>query len=390
MRDHLVKPHGGKLINRILGDPRRERFLKEVDELSKIVVDNETRDDIRNIAEGVFSPREGFMEREDFLHVIHQGRLANGTPWTIPVVLDVPQDISINVKEGDDIVLTEVTGQPLALLHLNEIYAFNKEDTVSHVFGTKDKSHPGVAKTFVMGNFLLGGKIDLITKPQNHYEKYHLSPTEAREIFKKRGWSAVAGFQTRNVPHLGHEYIQKTALTLVDGIFVNPIIGKKKRGDFKDEVILTTYETLIKSYFREERVILGILQTEMRYAGPKEAIFHAIIRKNFGCSHFIVGRDHAGVGDFYPPYAAHDIFKEYPDLGLTPLFFPSVFFCNICKSITNDKACPHSQKCRQELSGTKMRRAIYNGEIGDSLVRPEVAEVVHKWKDPLVEEKNRL
>jgi sulfate adenylyltransferase len=382
MGNYLVKPHGGKLINRVLGEPRKERLLQEVDELSKIVVDDETRDDIRNIAEGVFSPLEGFMEREDFTSVVHRGRLTNGSPWTLPIVLDVSQDIRSSVKDGDDVILTDLTGQPVALLHLNEIYAFNKKETASHVFGTEDKSHPSVGKIIDMGDFLLGGKIDLITKPKNHYERYHLSPKEAREIFEKRKWRTVAGFQTRNVPHLGHEYIQKTALALVDGIFVNPIIGKKKRGDFKDEVILTTYETLIKSYFREERVVLGILQTEMRYAGPKEAIFHAII-------HFIVGRDHAGVGDFYPPYAAHDIFKEYPDLGITPLFFPSVFFCNTCKSITNDKACPHSQKCHQELSGTKMRKAIYNGEIGDSLVRPEVAEVVIKWKDPLVEEKNR-
>ena len=385
MGNFLPRPHGRKLVDRILKQPQRDRILDEVNELPNIVVNNETRNDICNIAEGVFSPLEGFMNQEDYIHVVHEDRLTNGIPWTIPIVLDAPSDIYSSIAEGDEVVLTDETGHSIALLHLSEIYSFDKKDTNSHVFGTKDKTHPGVIKTLNMGELLLGGKIDLIAKPQNQYERYNLNPIETREIFEKRRWRAVAGFQTRNVPHLGHEYIQKTALTFVDGIFINPIIGRKKRGDFKDEVILASYEALIKTYFRIERALFGILQTEMRYAGPKEAVFHAIIRKNFGCTHFIVGRDHAGISGFYPPFAAHDIFKEFPDLGIIPLFFPSVFFCNICKTITNDKACPHSQKCHQELSGTKTRNAIHNGEMENLMIRPEVAKTICQWENPFIE-----
>lgn len=383
MGNHLPKPHGGKLVNRV-SDSTQSKKMQDVDEFPKIAVDKETWNDIRNIAEGVFSPLEGFLGQEDFLNVVHEGRLSSGTPWTIPILLDVQRDICSSLAEGSEAVLIDGTEQPIALFSVSEIYNFDREDTSSHVFGTKDKSHPGVQKIFDMGEFLIGGKIELIANPQNRFEEYHLSPTETREIFEKRKWKTVAGFQTRNVPHLGHEYVQKTALTLVDGIFINPIIGKKKKGDFKDEVILATYKALIKNYFLEENTVLGILQTEMRYAGPREAIFHAIIRKNFGCTHFIVGRDHAGVGDFYPPFAAHDIFKEFPDLEITPIFFPSVFFCDVCKSITNDKACPHSHKCRQNFSGTKMREAIHNGVMDDLPVRPEVTEILLNWKDPLV------
>ncbi len=384
MGNSLPKPHGGKLVNRILSQTRREKILDEVDEIPKILVDKETRNDIRNIAEGVFSPLEGFMEQEDYLCVVHEGRLVNGTPWTIPIVLDAPKTIRSDISEDDDVVLTEKTGQPIALLHVSEIFTFDKKDTACYVFGATDKAHPGVAKILGMEELLLSGKIDLIVKPQNLFENYHVSPMDTRELFEKKGWKTVAGFQTRNVPHLGHEYIQKTALTFVDGLFINPIIGQKKKGDFKDEVILSTYKVLIDKYFPEERIILGILQTEMRYAGPKEAIFHAIIRKNFGCTHFIVGRDHAGTNNLYYPYAAHDIFNEYPDLGITPLLFPSVFFCNTCKAITNDKACPHSQKCHQEFSGTRMREAIRNGDVDNLSIRPEVAEILMTWKDPLV------
>ena len=383
MGNYLPKPHGGKLINRVL-DSTQIKNIRDVDELPKITVDKETWTDIRNIAEGVFSPLEGFMGQEDFLNVVHEGRLSNGTPWTIPIVLDVHKHISSSLAEGSEAVLIAETEQPIALFSVSEIYNFDREDTSNHVFGTKDVSHPGVQNIFDMEEFLLGGKIELINNPPNRFEEHHMSPFETREIFEKRKWKTVAGFQTRNVPHLGHEYVQKTALTFVDGIFINPIMGKKKKGDFKDEVILTTYQALIKNYFIEDNTILGILQTEMRYAGPREAIFHAIIRKNFGCTHFIVGRDHAGVGNFYHPFAAHDIFKEFPDLEITPIFFPSVFFCDVCKSITNDKACPHSHKCRQNFSGTKMREAIQTGVMDNLPVRPEVTEILLHWKNPLV------
>lgn len=380
MTKQLSTPHGGTLVQRILTSTAKENILLQIDEFPHISVNHTLIRDIQNIAEGVFSPLEGFMGHDDFFNVLTQNRLANGDPWTIPIVFDVPPQIRSTLREGTDVILTDTQNAPIAILYDAEFFQYDKEKYVSQVFQTTDLRHPGVAKTFMMGQFLMGGTIDLITEPHNHYGAFRLSPKYARELFHKRNWRTVAGFQTRNVPHLGHEYIQKTALTFVDGLFINPIIGRKKSGDFKDEIILATYQALINNYFPRERVVLGILQTQMRYAGPKEAIFHAIIRKNFGCTHFIVGRDHAGVGDFYPPYAAHEIFDEFPDLDIIPLSFPSIFFCDVCKTITSDKACPHSRKCRQEFSGTKIRVAIENGDHSNSSLRPEVAEVLTKWQ----------
>jgi sulfate adenylyltransferase len=382
MTKQMSAPHGGTLVHRALTSTARENILAQVDEFPTIAVHNTLVRDIQNIVEGVFSPLEGFMGHDDFFNVLHHDRLANGAPWTIPIVFDVPPQIRSKLGEGTDVILTDTQNVPIAILHDAEFFHYDKEEYASQVFQTTDLMHPGVAQTFMMGQFLMGGTIDLIIEPLNRYGDFRLSPTHTRELFRRRNWRTIAGFQTRNVPHLGHEYIQKTALTFVDGLFINPILGRKKQGDFKDEVILATYQTLINNYFPPERVVLGILQTYMRYAGPKEAIFHAIIRKNFGCTHFIVGRDHAGVGDFYPPYAAHEIFEEFPDLDITPLNFPSIFFCDVCKTITSDKACPHSRKCRQEFSGTKIREAIENGDQRNPSLRPEVAEALANWRKP--------
>lgn len=384
----LPRPHGGRLIHRVLSQHRRSAILEQRDEFPAITVDNDVVSDLRNIAEGVFSPLEGFMEQQDFLHVIQEGRLADGTPWTIPIIFDLPTQ-SDRCSVGDEVLLRSESGLPLALLTITELYSFDKKEAARLVFGTDDTTHPGVVHFLTHNDTLMGGPIALITRPTSRFEPYHLSPRKTRAAFRHKHWKTVAGFQTRNVPHLGHEYLLKTSLTFVDGLFVNPIIGKKKRGDFKDEVILDAYEALITNYFPKERVVVGILETEMQYAGPKEAIFHAIIRKNYGCTHFIVGRDHAGVEDFYPPYAAHEIFEEYPDLGITPICFPSVFLCDRCKTITNDKTCPHSQICRQDFSGTQLRTTLQsslNQATEQPIVRPEVAARVSKWTNPLTED----
>lgn len=381
----MVGPHGGKLVDRTLKGKQLERIQDEIVELPKMVVNKELANDIRNIAEGVFSPLEGFLGQQDYLNVLYDRRLANDLPWTIPIVLDTSKHNLSGLTEGDDIVLADKTSQPIALLHITDIFNFDKKEMANLVFGTTDKSHPSVAKTFHMKELLLGGKLDLINKPESSYETHRLSPVETRRLFKEKGWKTVVGFQTRNVPHLGHEYIQKTALSLVDGIFMQPIIGRKKSGDFKDEVVIATYQALIENYYLRERAIFGILQTEMRYAGPREAIFHAIIRKNFGCTHFIVGRDHAGVGNFYPPLSAQKIFKDFPDLGVTPLLFPCVFYCERCEAMANEKICPHGIRYRLDFSGTKIRTAISNGQTASLMIRPEVAKVLMKWKNPFVE-----
>jgi len=382
----MPKPHGGKLVNRILTGKERERALAEAEKLPKIKVNDKLVKDVENIANGIFSPLEGFLGQEDYLNVLNQKRLANGLPWAIPILLDVDRDSVNSLREGDDAVIVNGEDGISAIMHVEEIFGFDKKEMARQVFGTLDEGHPGVKKVYGMNEFLIGGKIDLVSRSKSPYHRYCLTPMETRILFREKGWRTIVGFQTRNVPHLGHEYVQKTALTFVDGVFINPVIGRKKNGDFKDEVILETYEALIQNYYLKERAVLAILQTEMRYAGPREAIFHAIVRKNFGCTHFIVGRDHAGVGSYYPPYAAQEIFEEFPDLGIVPLFFTSFFYCKRCGGVANEKTCPHDRQHRIEFSGTKMREMLSNGEKPPyELIRPEVADIIMRWENPFVE-----
>ena len=381
----MISPHGGKLVDRVLTGKAREQAEEKAYGLPRLEVGDDLARDVENIARGVFSPLEGFLGREDYQSVLRSMRLANDVPWTIPIVLDVSEEEADRFREREDIALFH-RGKPLAIMHLEEKYRYDKEEHARRVFGTTSRAHPGVAKLEGMGKVLLGGKIDLINAPQSRFGKYKLSPFETRVLFKEKGWRTVVGFQTRNVPHLGHEYVQKTALSFVDGIFINPLIGRKKRGDFKDEVILEAYATLIENYFLKDNAVLAILETEMRYAGPREAIFHAIMRKNFGCTHFIVGRDHAGVGDFYDPFAAHRIFEEFPDLGIVPLFFRTFFYCRKCGGVANEKTCPHSEEDRVNFSGTTIRKMLSRGEVPPlELMRPEVAEVIARYRNPFVE-----
>jgi sulfate adenylyltransferase len=378
----MLAPHGGKLVDRTLPAKRKEQMLQEAAEYPQLSVTDDLAKDIENIAFGVFSPLEGFLCKNDYDNVLHEKRLSNDLPWTLPIILDAsPQELN-----GDTFTITDSRKTPIALLNVEEVYKLDKRDHALNVYGTTDPTHPGVAKTTAMKDSLIGGKITLIQSSPDEFERYRLRPMETRVLFNEKRWRTVVGFQTRNIPHLGHEYVQKTALTFVDGLFINPVIGKKKIGDFKDEVILEAYEVLIRNYYLKDLAVMAILRTEMRYAGPREAIFHAIIRKNFGCTHFIVGRDHAGVGKFYPPYAAQEIFSEFPDLGITPLFFKSFFYCKTCGAIVNEKICPHDASVRTDFSGTDLRRLLSKGEAPpNELIRPEVGEVLLKWKNPFVE-----
>ncbi len=381
----VARPHGGRLVNRVTSGRRREALMEEAAQLPKVELSTELALDVENIAHGVLSPLEGFMVQEDYLHVLQEMRLSSDVPWTIPIVLDVNPDDVEGVSEGDDVVLTYL-GKPLAVMKVEEIYGWDRREHASKVYGTGDPSHPGVAETMKRGELLMGGQLDLINELPNPFEKYTLRPIETRVLFKEKGWRTIAAFQTRNAPHTGHEYVQKAALTFVDGLFVNPLVGKKKRGDFKDEVILKAYEALLKHYFPREVVVLAVLRTEMRYAGPREAIHHAIMRKNFGCTHIIIGRDHAGVGDFYHPYAAWEIFKEFPDLGITPLFIKEAFYCRKCGGMVNEKVCPHGGEDRLYLSGTKIRELLVKGERPpEYMMRPEVAEAILSYRDPFIE-----
>ncbi|MGH8071171.1 MAG: sulfate adenylyltransferase [Candidatus Entotheonellia bacterium] len=378
----LPRPHGGRLIRRIVGGAARDRLLAEVTRLPRLEVSPEIASDIVNIGHGAFSPLAGFLGPEDLRSVLFAKRLASGVPWTIPIVLDISRQ---QAKQLGDAVGLWYAGQPLALLEGARAYSYDRQELAKQVFGTEDSKHPGVAKVTRMQEVLLGGSLQVLGDIDTPFARYRLAPLETRVLFEAKAWRTVVGFQTRNVPHLGHEYVQKTALTFVDGIFINPVIGRKKAGDFKDEVILRAYDALVHHYYLHERAVLATLHTEMRYAGPREAIFHAIVRKNFGCTHFIVGRDHAGVGNYYAPYAAQEIFDDFPDLGIIPLFFTAFFYCRRCASVANDKTCPHGDDARVQFSGTLLRKLLTERQAPDGLIRPEVADIILNQDHPFVE-----
>ncbi len=373
----MIKPHGGTLINRVVSGTRREEMIENAKEMPSFKLSSALRKDAQNIASGLYSPLDGFLCSDDMENVLEHSRLSSDVPWTIPILLDMSEEEAKEFSEGDEIILESEDGEPFCLMDVEEIYTYDKEQFSESVYGTKDLDHPGVQKTMEMGTHLVGGNIIQINEVPNPFEQYSLKPIETRVLFKEKGWRTVVGFQTRNVPHNGHEYIQKTALTFVDGIFINPIIGKKKSGDFTDEVILETYDVLMNNYYLKNRAVMSILEAEMRYAGPKEAIFHSIIRKNYGCTHFIVGRDHAGVGNYYGPYAAQDIFDEFPDIGITPIFFKSFTYCKKCGGAVDGFICPHGDEHRENFSGTKMRALLAKGKTPPpNMMRPEVAKTV--------------
>ncbi len=379
------RAHGGRLIDQIMDPAERDRFLAEASELPSLEVDNTIAQDLANIAHGVYSPLEGFMTGDDFGPVLEHMRTSNDVAWTIPIVLDLTDGQLPDVRPGDRVALLR-DGRPMAALDVKDVYGYDTGAYVDSVFGTDDGSHPGVAKVEAMGDRLAGGPIRLAEDLASPFPEYTLWPIETRVLFREKDWQTVVAFQTRNPPHLGHEYVQKSALTFTDGLFVNPIIGKKKKGDFTDDVIIRTYQELIENYYLRDRAVMGILQAEMRYGGPKEAILHAIMRKNFGCTHFIVGRDHAGVGDFYPPFAAQEIFFDFPDLGIRPLFFKSFFFCKKCGSIANEKICPHEGDDIVNFSGSKIRGRLVDGlPPGEDMMRPEVSRIILDAGNPFVE-----
>lgn len=377
----LSQPHGGTLINRFADAHGITPRAQEETGRPTLDVSRETAYEVVNVGTGAFSPLTGFMGRQDVNAVVHSGRLANGVPWTIPIILDVDNETARRL--GSEVTLV-YAGAPIATMEVVERFQADYGVMARGVFGTEDASHPGVAELLSRRPTVLAGPIRLAVVPDSPYSDRALTPREARVLFSAKGWRTVVGFQTRNVPHLGHEYVQKTALTFVDGIFINPVIGRKKPGDFKDEVILATYETLVRHYYLRDRAVLAVLQTEMRYAGPREAVHHAIIRKNFGCTHFVVGRDHAGVGSFYGPYAAQEIFDQYPDLGIVPLFFTAFFYCRRCGGVANEKTCPHAQADRLNFSGSGFRRALSAGGQSDEFVRPEVLDTVRRFANPFV------
>lgn len=382
----LSRPHGNKLVKRILLGEKRREVTEKANEYSKISVDNEILKDVRNIARGIFSPLEGFMSKLELETVVDEMHLPSGVVWTIPIILDVEKEKADTIKIGEHVLLVDEMGNYSALLFVEDKFSFDKEKISKNVFGTVDKSHPGVYEMLNKKDYFLGGKIDLIDDSREPFPEFNLDTRETRVLFREKGWNTVVAFQTRNPIHRAHEYIQRCALEVVDGLFINPLMGRKKSGDFKDEVILETYKKMMNDFYPKDRVVMSILPTRMHYAGPREAIHHAIMRKNFGCTHFVVGRDHAGVGKFYGTFDAQRMFDRFPDLGIKPLKFEHSFYCKKCASIATVKTCGHSDSDRVKPSGTVIREMILKKECPPGeIMREEIAEILTSFDNPFVE-----
>jgi len=375
-----ISAHGGTLVNRELTGIARETMLERVGAMPRIELRPREVSDFEMIANGAFSPLEGFMREEDYIAVRGNMHLASGLPWTIPVTLSVSDEMAGGIKEGSDIALYEGGDHLLGVLHLEEKFRYDKQREAERVYLTTDMAHPGVSTLNEQGEWLLGGPISLLNRPRNPaFAPFRLDPRQTRDAFKKKGWHRVVAFQTRNPIHRAHEYIIKCALETVDGLLLHPLVGETKSDDIPADVRMRCYEAMLEHYFPKTRTLLAVNPAAMRYAGPREAVFHALIRKNYGCTHFIVGRDHAGVGNYYGTYDAHYIFNEFDQetLGVTPMFFDHSFYCRRCDAMASNKTCPHDSSEHVTLSGTKVREMLSKGEAPPAeFSRPEVARIL--------------
>jgi sulfate adenylyltransferase len=379
-KETLIKPHGGQLVQRTLSPEKRGKVEDRIQQLKKIVVNQWTISDIELIANGAFSPLTGFMNQSDYESVLDHYRLTSGIAWTIPVTLAIDENIAHSLKTAEEVALVGEDSTCYALLTVEEVYRFDPREEAKKVYLTTDLNHPGVAKLMEKPRYYLAGPINLVQRPaRKQDENLYLDPIETRKEFSRRGWKAVVGFQTRNPIHRAHEYIQKCALETVDGLLLHPLVGETKKDDVPADIRVESYRILLDNYYPKERVLFSIYPAAMRYAGPREAVFHAIVRKNYGCSHFVVGRDHAGVGDYYGPYDSQKIFDQFSkdELEIQPYFFEQSFFCNRCNSMASEKTCPHVPSDRVLLSGTKVRAMLREGELPPKeITRPEVAHIL--------------
>ncbi len=378
----LIAPHGGRLINRILSGDSRLAAMEKAKSLKKIVLNSREIADLEMISNGAFSPLEGFVNSKDYESILHSMHLSNGLPWTIPITLSVSREDKDKLAKSEELAMLDMTGKCLGIMKVDELYPADKKREALQVYKTDDEAHPGVAALFQQGDFYVAGPVSLFDRiSHDDLTKYRLDPVETRILFEKKGWNTIVAFQTRNPIHRAHEYIQKTAMETVDGLLLHPLVGATKSDDIPADVRMECYEVLLNNYFPKNRVVLSVMPANMRYAGPKEAIMHSIIRKNYGVSHFIVGRDHAGVGSYYGTYDAHHIFREFDPraIGITPLFFDYTFFCSRCGGMASTKTCPHDKENHVSLSGTKVREMLRDGIIPPvEFTRPEVAEVLIK------------
>ena len=371
----MIAPHGGKLINRTVGSPQAELELRdEAKGLRSLSLAGRELNDLALIGNGAFSPLIGFMTRKDYENVVTRMRLANGLPWSIPVVLAVAREEAPSV--GSRAALYDGEGELRGVIEVEDVFEYDKLREARDVYRTEDEKHPGVAALFERKDVLIGGPIWVL--PSEH-DPASLSPIETRAEFERRGWKTIVGFQTRNPVHRAHEYIQKCALEIVDGLLLHPLVGETKSDDIPADVRMRCYRTLLENYYPADRVLLSTLPAAMRYAGPREAIFHAMIRKNYGCTHFIVGRDHAGVGSYYGTYDAQKLFDEFAaeELGIMPLKFENSFYCRRCQSMGSKKTCGHDSANHVSLSGTTVRKMLNEGQLPPpEFSRPEVAQIL--------------
>jgi len=372
-----IAPHGGQLINRIASEAERKEFLAQADQLPRVQLDERATSDLVMIAIGGFSPLKGFMEQADYERVVEEMYLTNGLPWAVPITLSVTEEVSAPLQLGNWVRLDDPSGKFIGVLELTQKYHYNKAHEAQNVYRTDDQAHPGVKVVYDQGPINLAGPIWLLEREAHPlFPDYQIDPAASRKLFAEKGWKTIVGFQTRNPIHRAHEYIQKCALEIVDGLFLHPLVGATKSDDIPADVRMRCYEIMLEHYFPQDRVILGINPSAMRYAGPREAIFHALIRKNYGCTHFIVGRDHAGVGDYYGTYDAQEIFDQFKpeELGIVPMKFEHAFYCKRTLQMATTKTSPSGPEDRIHLSGTKVRALLRDGQLPPpEFSRPEVA-----------------
>jgi len=366
--ERLIRPHGGTLVDRTGERP------DDLETLEAVALTSRELSDLDMIASGALSPLEGFMARGDYERVVEEMHLVNGLPWALPVCLAVEA-----APAGDRVALTDEAGRAVAVLDAEDVYPYDREREAELCFRTTDEAHPGVARLYTQKPLYLAGRVSVFERPQSMFPELALDPADTRRVFGERGWRRVVGFQTRNPIHRAHEYLTKVALETVDGLLVHPLVGETKSDDVPVDVRVECYRMLLEGYYPEDRVLLSAFPAAMRYAGPREAIWHAICRKNYGCSHFIVGRDHAGVGDYYGTYDAQLIFDDFVahELDIEPMFFEHTFWCSVCGSMASTKSCPHGAEDHVHLSGTKVRELLGKGDVPPvQFTRPEVARVL--------------
>ncbi|HGY56887.1 MAG TPA: sulfate adenylyltransferase [Caldithrix abyssi] len=389
MSSKLVPPHGGELKPLMVADNERAELMQKAQTLPAVRLTSRETSDLIMLSMGAFSPLDGFMRQADYVNVVKNMHLDNGLMWPIPITVSVTKEQADTIAEGSEVALyDDESGELMGMMTVEEKYTYDKKEEAQHVFRTDDEAHPGVAKVYAQHDILLGGPVKVFS--ELHYPKefagYYARPAETRAIFEEKGWTRIAGFQTRNPIHRSHEYVTKIAMEVTDGVLIHPLVGKLKAGDIPADVRMKCYEVLIDKYYVKENVVLKVYPMEMRYGGPREALLHAIFRQNFGCSHLIIGRDHAGVGSYYGPFDAQKIFDEIPAdaLHIQPLNIDWTFYCHKCEGMASMRTCPHGKEDRVLISGTKVREMLGNGEMPpQEFTRPEVGKILMDYYQSL-------